>query len=237
VRADLKGIHVVLQAGGRGERLRNCESLPKPLFEVGGVSMLERLLRQMIEGGAAAITVITGFGSERVEQAVLEGGFVWPEPPTFIREATPRGNAGSLAQARRDLTCLFCFADLVTDIDFGRLVSIHRARQAAVTLASHYESLQVRLGELIVEGDRVVQYREKPKHPVLIASGIAVFEPAVLQLVAADRPVGLSDVVQTAIDHGHPVTHWLHQSCWIDVNTREDLAAARVLIAARAQAR
>jgi mannose-1-phosphate guanylyltransferase len=235
MRADLTGIQVVLQAGGRGERLRNGESLPKPLFEVDGVTMLERLLRQVTDAGARIVTVITGFGAEEVERAVLASGLPGTLPPTFIREATPRGNAGSLAFTRPDMPCLFCFADLVTDIDFGRLARIHRERGAAITLASHYESLQVRLGELITEGDHVIAYREKPRHRVLIASGIAVFEPEVLRLVPTDRPAGLSDVVQAAIDRGHRATHWLHGARWIDVNTPEDLEAAGRLFAGAAQ--
>jgi mannose-1-phosphate guanylyltransferase len=229
--ADLTSFQVVLQAGGRGERLRNGESLPKPLFEVDGVTMLERLLRQVSDAGARIVTVITGFGAEEVERAALAIGLPRGVPPTFIRETTPRGNAGSLAFARRDMTCLFCFADLVTDIDFGQMARIHRERGAAITLASHYESLQVRLGELITEGDLVTAYHEKPSHRVLIASGIGVFEPEMLRLIPTDLPSGLSDVVQSAIDHGHKVTHWLHGARWIDVNTPEDLEAAGRLVA------
>lgn len=236
MRADLTGCHVVLQAGGRGERLRQGASLPKPLFKVDGVTMLERLLLQVTAGGARVITVITGFGAEEVERAVLACRLPPDSKTSFLRESVPRGNAGALALARRDMPCLFCFADLVTDIDFGRLLAVHNERRAAVTLASHYESLQVRLGELISDGDRVVAYREKPNHRVLIASGIAVLEPAVLRLVTSDRPAGLSDVVQSAIDHGHVVTHWLHGAQWIDVNTREDLDSAARLAAGRAQA-
>jgi NDP-sugar pyrophosphorylase family protein len=236
VRSDLSGFQVVLQAGGRGERLRNGECLPKPLFPVNGVSMLDRLLVQFLDAGARAFTVITGFGAEQVERAVLAHEFPPGATASFIREITPRGNAGSLALVRREMPCLFCFADLVTDIDFARLGAVHRERQAAVTLASHYESLQVRLGELIHEGDRVLAYREKPQHRVLIASGIAVFDPAVLELVPAGRPAGLSDVVQAAIQQGLRVTHWLHEANWIDVNTREDLDSAARMTANGAQA-
>jgi NDP-sugar pyrophosphorylase family protein len=232
VRSGLTGIHVVLQAGGRGERLRNGERLPKPLFQVNGVPMIERLVRQTVDAGARAITVITGFGGEEVELAVRS---ILGLPPDlaleFIHESSPRGNAGSLALVRRDLPCLFCFADLVTDLNFGRLAAIHKERGGAVTLASHYETVQVRLGELKADGDVVLAYREKPTYRVLIASGIAIFEPVVLSLVPLDQPSGLSHVAQAAIDRGLRVTHWLHESQWIDVNTREELAAAGRLVA------
>lgn len=236
MRADLTGFQVVLQAGGKGERLRNGEDLPKPLFEVGGVPLLERLLRQVAEQGARVVTVITGFAGDRVETLVrtLRG---LPEnlEISFIREEVPRGNAGSLSQVPRDLPCLFCFADLVTDIDFARLAALHVECDAEVTLASHYESLQVRLGELTVDGNVVLAYREKPVHRVLICSGIAVFEPGVLDLIPEGQPSGLSDAVQSAIAAGYRIRHWIHGANWIDVNTREDIVAANRLVLGIAQ--
>ncbi len=228
---DLTSIHVVLQAGGKGERIRNGGTLPKPLFALNGMPMIERLVRQLAQAGARTVTVITGFEGDQVERAVRAiDGLPADLSFTFIRETAPRGNAGSLAVARRDLPCLFCFADLVTDIDFVRLVAVHVERQAAVTLASHYEPLPVRLGELTTDGDLVLAYREKPIHRVLIASGIAVFEPSVLESIPKDRPAGLSDVVQAAINSERRVTHWVHGARWIDVNTPEDLAAARQIV-------
>jgi NDP-sugar pyrophosphorylase family protein len=229
-------MHVVLQAGGKGERLRSGETLPKPLFKVYGVPIIERLLRQLVEKGARVVTVITGFGGERVETAVRGlRGLPDDLELSFERETVPRGNAGSLALVRRDLPCLLCFADLVTGIDFGRLAAIHVERQAAVTLASHYEPLQVRLGELTTDGETVLAYREKPVHRVLIASGIAVFQPSVLDLIPNGQPSGLSEVVQSAIERGHRVTHWVHGSSWVDVNTAEDLVVACRLVAGSAQ--
>jgi NDP-sugar pyrophosphorylase family protein len=236
VHPDLKSMNVMLQAGGKGERLRNGSALPKPLFPVGGRPMIERLVRQVAEAGARDLSVVTGFGADQVERAVRAiRGLPADLTVRFIRERIPRGNAGSLSLAPRDKACLFCFADLVTDIDFARLASVHAGQRVSVTLASHYEFLQVRLGELTADGDRVVSYREKPIHRVLIASGVAVFEPAVLDLVPKDQPAGLSDVVQAAIDHGLPVSHWLHGSSWIDVNTPDELETARQLVGADAQ--
>ena len=63
-----------------------------------------------------------------------------------------------------------------------------------MTLTSHTESYRVRLGELVVEGDRVIEYREKPEKRHLICSGIAVIEPPIVELVWRDRPMGISDL-------------------------------------------
>jgi NDP-sugar pyrophosphorylase family protein len=231
VGADVNAFHnvrVVLQAGGQGTRIQSGPTTPKPLLPIDGVPMLERLLRQLVEVGARTFTVIAGFQAGRVEAFVRFLEWLPHDLDiNFLKEAAPRGNIGSLADLPRDgRRVLLCFADLVTDIDFGRLLEIHDERRGDVTLASHYEHYQIRLGELETDGTRVLAYREKPKHRVLICSGIAVFNAHVLNLIPRDRPAGISDLVQSALQAGMHVTHWLHGSFWIDVNTQDDLALA-----------
>jgi NDP-sugar pyrophosphorylase family protein len=77
----------------------------------------------------------------------------------------------------------------------------------------------------------VIGYKEKPEKSFLICSGIAVFEPLALDLVPADRPIGISDLVCLALERGSQVTHWTHGAFWMDVNSKEDLTRASAAIA------
>ncbi len=220
------GVHGVLQAGGQGTRLRPASpEIPKPLVKVGGVAMVERLLRQFVVSGVRQISVITGWGGEQVEAHLrhLEG---LPDGVcvNFIRETQPMGNIGALGQlASETRPILFAFGDLVTDLDFAKLVARHRQQAADVTLTSHYESHRLQLGELLVENQNVVGYQEKPLKQFLICSGIAVFEPGVLKLLDAERPAGISDLILASISEGMEVNHWTHGAFWRDVNTPEAL--------------
>jgi NDP-sugar pyrophosphorylase family protein len=123
---------------------------------------------------------------------------------------------------------LLCFADLVTALDFAQLIHIHRERQHDVTLASHYEHHQLTLGELLVDGDTVRGYQEKPRKAFLICSGIAIFDARAMRVARElPRPYGISNLVLAMLSAGCSVTHWLHGAYWIDVNTPELLARAR----------
>lgn len=223
------GVHGVLQAGGQGTRLRPASpELPKPLVKVGGIAMVERLLRQFVDCGVKQISIITGWGGDQVEAHVqrLED---LPDDVhlDFIRETQPMGNIGALGQlAPETRPVLFAFGDLVTDLDFAKLIAMHRRQPAHVTLTSHYETHRLELGELVVEDQTVVGYQEKPLKQFLICSGIAVFEPAVLKLLGAGRPAGISDLISAAINEGMQVIHWTHGAFWMDVNTPEALEAA-----------
>lgn len=232
------GVHGVLQAGGQGTRLRSVTpEVPKPLVKVGGVAMLERLLRQFVDCGVKRISIITGWKSDQVEAHVRRlDGLPDDVHLDFIRETQPLGNIGALGQLSAEAEpILFAFGDLVTDLDFATLMALHRRQGASATLASHYETHRLQLGELVVEDQTVLDYQEKPLKQFLICSGIAVFEPAVLTLLQAGQPTGIADLIRAAIGEGMPVIHWLHGAFWMDVNTPEVLEAAEAAFSANAR--
>jgi D-glycero-D-manno-heptose 1,7-bisphosphate phosphatase len=147
--SNIAETRLVLQAGGRGQRMGDAtRSTPKPLLPVGGTPMVERLLRQAIGAGLRSVTVITGTMGDRIEDHVrgMEG-LPSDLSLTFIRETAPRGNVGSLAELPRDgRRALLSFADLVTDLDFAKLLAVHEERDADITLASHPEAHRLALG-------------------------------------------------------------------------------------------
>ena len=131
------------------------------------------------------------------------------------------GSAGALRLLERGPgPALLIFGDLVTDLDFGALYDLHRARGSAVTLTSHWEGMRLRLGELTVEGDRVTDYQEKPEKRYLICSGVALFEQPALDCIPDQGMVGLVDAVRAAIHAGLPVGHWTHGAAWMEANER-----------------
>jgi NDP-sugar pyrophosphorylase family protein len=144
-----------------------------------------------------------------------------------VQEGEVRGNVGSLTALEAvDGPILFAFADLLTNLRFAEIFEVHRAQDNAVTVASHRETHQLQLGELLVKGDAIVSYREKPTYDFLICSGIVVMEPQVIDLLPRSGSIGLSSLVSFAIEAGLKVSHWTHDAFWIDVNTPELLAVA-----------
>lgn len=224
-------IRAVLQAGGRGQRLQPATAnVPKPLLPVAGTPMVERLLRQIVRAGVTDITVITGWLGHKI-RSHLESLSDLPEGVTlrFFQEEIPLGNIGALAELELSGTSLFAFADLVTDMRFEDLIKVHREGGAAATLASHHETYQVSLGEMVLENDRVVAYREKPLKSYTICSGVAAFEPEVLGVLKRGQPMGISDLITRALAAGYRIGHWPHGAHFLDVNQPEALKRANVL--------
>jgi NDP-sugar pyrophosphorylase family protein len=229
------GFRAVLQAGGRGERMGALTAdTPKPMLAAGGVPMVERLVRSCAAWGIRRVTVIVGWrGEVIVEHLRALGDLAGSVELDFLREAAPRGNVGSLAEVGRGEPLLFMFADLVMDLPLDRLCGQHAGTGAAMTLATHWESLQVRLGEVVAEGDRVVGYLEKPEKRVLIGSGVAAIGPECIPAIEGMERCGISGLVEKVLARGLDVRHWVHGDFWMDVNTPDDLRVASARLAQR----
>lgn len=228
---DFLDSEVILQAGGRGQRIQPLSDLqPKPLLPVCGIPMIEMLFRQIVSAGFRKITVITGYGKDALVEHIESILKLLPHDVRvrFHHEDHPQGNLGALGDIDTGLrSALLLFADLVTDLDFVQLLRVHREKGCNITLTSHYERYRLRLGEICVTGERVTDYQEKPVKEFLACSGIIVFEPEVVKLAREiPKPFGLSDLVQVALGRGHSVAHWAHGAFWHDVNTEDELREA-----------
>ena len=104
-------VHVVVQAGGKGMRLRPAtEDVPKPMLPVAGVPMVERLVRALVRAGADRLTVVTGHRGEVVRRHLegLPGSTGRPRSTSSTsppRSATPVPWAWSGPSGRGSCSC------------------------------------------------------------------------------------------------------------------------------------
>jgi NDP-sugar pyrophosphorylase family protein len=207
----------------------HARGVPKAMLRVGGVPIIERQLSMLAESEFRRVTVITGWNAEPLEAYLDDLSATSLDIELRVhRESEPRGNIGSLRDVASDgERVLFLFADLVTDLDFSRLLAVHLDRGMEVTLAAHWDAHRLQFGELVVEGSQVARYCEKPTKRFRVCSGVAIFEPPVLDLLAGRHvPTGISDLVTDAIGSGFGVTYWDHDARWVDVNRPADVALA-----------
>ena len=62
---------LVVLASGTGSRLRSKAS-PKPLVELGGISLVERSLAGAQQAGSDEVVVVTGDRADQIDRHVLE---------------------------------------------------------------------------------------------------------------------------------------------------------------------
>lgn len=234
---EATGLRTIILAGGRGARLHPFTvNFPKPLMPLGDVPVIEVLMRRLIAFGLTDITLTLGHLAE-----LLKAYFMNREELTgqmrlrYVEETVPTGTAGSLASVPGlDQTFLVLNGDLLTDLDFHRLVRFHRERRAALTIATHERTVKVDLGVLEYDDtQRIRAYREKPETTYDVSMGIYVYEPEVLEFIEPGVYLDFPDLVGRLLDAGRAVYACpCADSLWLDIGRPDDYAVAQEIFTA-----
>lgn len=182
---SFEDIRTVILAGGKGTRLRPYTVvLPKPLVPVGDMPVMEILVRQLAAQGFRRVTVAVGHLAELI-QTFFGDGSKWGLKIDYSIEDRALGTIGPLkliGGLAGDF--LVMNGDLLTDLDFRRLVAFHRSRKAALTVASYWRNVKVDFGVLRAnEHGHVIGFDEKPRIGYLVSMGVYVLNERVLGLI------------------------------------------------------
>src|SRR5512136_2836897 len=142
------GLQAVLMCGGLGTRLRPWSLIiPKPLFPVGERPVLELLVERLRLNGVTEIYLSLGYKAEMIESVFKDGQHLGVHLH-YLREEEPLGTAGSLNLLRGQLRSPFLMmnGDLVTRLDFGKMVAFHQERGAEITVGTKNYDIRVPYG-------------------------------------------------------------------------------------------
>ncbi|PYE85994.1 sugar phosphate nucleotidyltransferase [Pseudoroseicyclus aestuarii] len=149
-RHALSGTTAILLCAGRGKRMRPLsDETPKPMIDLLGRPMLERMLAHLAGFGIGDTIVNTAHRGDVIRTHFRESGrcgpalFFAPEGrrmPDGRWESRPLGTGSTLARLARDHAAftgdVFVIAgDVLTDIDLADMARQHRASGADVTVA------------------------------------------------------------------------------------------------------
>ncbi|HVO44064.1 MAG TPA: sugar phosphate nucleotidyltransferase [Aggregatilineales bacterium] len=214
----------VLMCGGLGTRLRPFTSvLPKPLLPVGDRSVLERLLERLRLHGITEIYLSVGYKAEMIEW-VLRDGSALGVNLQYVPEKEPLGTAGALVLLRDQLrgTFLMMNGDLITKLDFDKMIAYHREHKAEITVGTKNFTIQVPYGVIEDSRGRVVTLREKPTYSNRINCGIYVVDPSALDLLPEQGRYDATQLIEDALKAKRRVFSYLIEEYWLDMGRLED---------------
>jgi NDP-mannose synthase len=151
----------------------------------------------------------------------------------YVREEIPSGTAGSLALVEGlTETFLVMNGDLLTNLDLKELLDFHHQQGAVLTIATHQRQVKIDLGVLEFDAqNRITGYREKPESVYHVSMGIYVYEPKVLQYVAAGQYLDFPTLVLRLLEAGEKVCAFPTDCVWLDIGRPDDYARAQQLYA------
>lgn len=220
------GIRSVVLAGGKGTRLLPyTAALPKPLMPVGEMPILEIIVRQLRRSGFTDVTLSVGH-LHALLQAYFGDGSRWGVNIDYSLETKPLGTAGPLALVERlSDPFLVMNGDLLSSIDYREMLDRHRASGAIATIASYPKEVKIQLGVLETDGERLLNYVEKPVMRYRVSMGIYVLDRAVLDYVPRGERLDLPDLVKLLIGDRRAINLYGFDGYWRDIGTIDEYTA------------
>lgn len=219
-------MRAMILAAGRGERLRPLtDTMPKPLFDIHGKSLIELHLEKLALAGFREVVINLAHLGDMIRDT-LGSGSGWglnihysPEPPGAL------DTGGGIVQALPRLgesPFLVINGDIFSEYPFARLRAIKcdHAHLVLVPNPAHNPA-----GDFALQGGHVTPNADKDGQKRYTFSGISVYHPRFFD----SAPGGRFSVVPmlyaaAALKH---VTGEIYRAVWHDAGTPERLEALR----------
>ncbi|HET7325932.1 MAG TPA: glucose-1-phosphate cytidylyltransferase [Nocardioidaceae bacterium] len=200
---------VAILAGGLGSRMgEETVVKPKPMVEVGARPILWHIMKYYAHFGYDDFVVAAGYRGEIIKRWMADYGSLTGDITVRLREGHvqvhnsdcedwtvavvdtgPGTNTGGRIKRLRDWvgdsTFMLTWGDGVADVDLDKLLQFHRSHGRLATLTAVRPA--ARYGHLATEGDRIVEFTEKPQLAEgWINGAFFVLEPGVFDYIEGD---------------------------------------------------
>ena len=231
----------VILAGGLGSRISEESHLrPKPMIEIGGKPILWHIMKMYSHYGINDFIICLGYKGYVIKEyfsnyflhmsdvtfcmrdntTEIHQKFAEPWKVTLVDTGEETMTGGRLKRVLPyigDETFCFTYGDGVSDINISSLIAKHKSHG----LSSTVTSIQPpgRYGALNIEGDRVLDFQEKPAGDgAWINGGFFVLEPSVVCLIDGDDTVWEQGPLKTLAATGQ-LSVYKHEGFWQAMDT------------------
>ena len=219
----------VIMAGGRGQRLRPLtDKVPKPLLRVGSSSIIERIIASLAEAGVADVHLAVNYKAEIFEQRLGTGEALGVRLH-YVYEEAELGTAGALSLIEEPAgPVIVTNGDIVTTIDFRRMIDFHRRHDGAITVGAIDYISHVPYGALDTVNHHLLSIQEKPERRELCNAGIYVLDPYVLRYLNRGAHLNMPDLIADVLADGASVNVFPIYEKWFDIGSPAEFE--RILI-------
>ena len=216
----------MILAAGLGSRLKPItDNLPKPLIDVGGISLIERSINQVVSFGVSELIINVSHLGDQIKESLQSIDAI--SKIIFIEEPFPYGTGGALVNAKSFLgndPFILSTADIIFDLSFYQLpTTVETAHLVAVKNPEHNQrgDFSMRASTVFInDGMNDFTY-----------SGVSVLNPNILDLhLSRKYPFDLWNTILKPLIAESRVSAHFDDSLWIDVGTEDRLKLARKVL-------
>ncbi len=236
---------VIILAGGRGTRLAEETSVrPKPMVEIGGRPILWHIMKIYAAHGFKDFLIACGYKGEMIKEyfhlyfihnsdyfvdlqdgsrQIIKTNHVDDWRIGVIDTGHDTMTGGRVLRLMDWLdqdTFMVTYGDGVANIDIKALVDFHRAHGKVATVTAVRPPS--RFGSLVLEGDQVCEFSEKPQTGEgWINGGFFVFEPGISRYLEDDQTILEREPLERLVVDGQLMAY-RHPGFWQPMDTIRD---------------
>lgn len=244
-------MQVVILAGGFGTRLAEyTELIPKPMVTIGGRPILWHIMNFYASQGFQEFIVALGYKGEVIKDfftnyAVrnssldidLDTGKITPIERQAEKwrvrlidtgqSTLTGGRLGRLREFLQDEPFMLTYGDALANVDIKGLLEFHKEHGKLVTVTAVHPP--ARFGEIELQGDTVIDFREKPQvKNGWINGGFFVIEPEFLSFIEGDSTILEKEPLEKAASLGELMA-FRHDGFWHCMDVKRDRDALEQL--------
>ncbi len=228
-------MQAVILAAGRGTRLQPItDTIPKAMVLINGKPQLEILIDQLKTVGVNDITIVVHYMKEKIINHFGDGSR-FNVKIRYVEQKEMLGTANAVLCTEpfvKDQKFFLIYCDSLFETDLLERLLKHKSDGVFTCREVKDPS---RFGILMIEGNKVVKFIEKPEHPPSHLASFSVFIMTNKIFEACKKikpgPKGeywLTDAIQLLIDGGTIFEYEVSKHI-LDIGTHEQLAEAQDL--------
>jgi glucose-1-phosphate cytidylyltransferase len=237
-------VKVIILAGGMGTRFsEETELRPKPMIEIGGRPILWHIMKHYSFHGFEEFVLALGYKADMIKRYFLDYARINSSftvqlgSGDILRHCACRDEwtvhlvdtglqtmtGGRLKRLTRHIgpsTFMMTYGDGVSNVDVKKVLDFHRAHGKLATVTAVRPP--ARYGSLMFEGDKVVEFAEKPiTGDGWINGGFFVLEPAVLDYIDGDDTHWEGEPLER-LARDRELVAYRHADFWQSMDTLRD---------------
>ena len=243
----------VILAGGLGTRIsEETSARPKPMVEIGGKPILWHILKIYSHFGINDFVICLGYKGYMIKEFFsnyflhtadvtfhmeenrmeIHDSMTEPWRVTLVDTGEATQTGGRLKRVRKyldgeDAFCL-TYGDGLADIDIAKSIEFHKRHGKLVTMSAVQPG--ARWGALVMEGDKVTAFREKPAGDgAWVNGGFFVLSPKVLDYIDGDQTSWEREPLERLADEGNLYAYH-HEGFWQPMDTLRDKTQLEALV-------
>ena len=234
----------VILAGGLGTRIsEETHAKPKPMIEIGGMPILWHIMKIYSSHNINDFVICCGYKGYMIKEYFANYSLhmsdvtidmnsnkievhqksVEPWKITLVDTGIDSMTGGRLKRVEkfvRDETFCFTYGDGLGDVNISELVNFHKKNGKIATVTAVQPP--GRFGSLEIEGDNVINFKEKPSGDGnWINGGFFVLEPSVLEFINNDSTIWEKEPLEKLAEKKE-LNVYKHKQFWQPLDTLRD---------------